>query len=56
MGGAFRTHGSEEISIQDLGGGGDLEEKRVIGKLKCRWQNTIKIDLKEVGWDSAGSG
>jgi len=36
--------------------GGGLEEKRVIGKLKCRWQNTIKIDLKEVGWDSAGSG
>jgi len=37
-------------------GGGNLEEKRVIGKPKCRWQNTFKIDLKEVGWDSTGSG
>lgn len=37
-------------------GGGNLEEKRVIGKPKYRWQNTIKIDLKEVGLDSTGSG
>jgi len=37
-------------------GGGNLEEKRLIGKPKYRWQNTIKLDLKEVGLDSTGSG
>jgi hypothetical protein len=47
MGRACGTHGSEEISTQDLGGVGNLEEKRVIGKPKYRWQNTIKIDLKK---------
>ena len=37
-------------------GGGNLEEKRVLGKPKYRWQYTIKIDLNEIGWASTGSG
>jgi hypothetical protein len=24
--------------------------KRPLGRLRCRWENNIKIDLQEVGW------
>ena len=29
---------------------GNLEGKRSIGRPKRRWEDTIKMDLQEVGW------
>ena len=26
--------------------------KRPLGRLKCRWEASIKMDLQEVGWGS----
>jgi hypothetical protein len=28
---------------------GKFERKRPLGGLKCRWENNIKMDLKEIG-------
>jgi hypothetical protein len=28
------------------------EGKRPLGRPTCRWENNIKIDLKEIGWES----
>jgi len=30
------------------------EEKRTLGKLRCRWKDNIKIDLKKGGWSGRG--
>jgi len=30
---------------------GKPEGKRPLGKPKCRWEDDIKMDLKEVGWE-----
>jgi hypothetical protein len=30
---------------------GKEEGKRQLGKLRCRWVDSIKIDLVEIGWD-----
>jgi hypothetical protein len=27
------------------------EGKRQLGRPRCRWGDTIKIDLREIGWD-----
>jgi hypothetical protein len=38
---------------------GKSEEKRPLGRPKCKWEATIKINLREVGLgglDSSGSG
>jgi hypothetical protein len=29
---------------------GKLEEKRPLARSKCRWEDNIKMDLREVGW------
>jgi hypothetical protein len=29
---------------------GKLEEKRLLGKSRCRWADNIKMDLREIGW------
>jgi hypothetical protein len=31
---------------------GKPEEKRSLGRPTCRWVDTIKIDLRGIGWDS----
>jgi hypothetical protein len=31
---------------------GKLEGKRLIGKLKRRWKDNIRTDLREIGWES----
>jgi hypothetical protein len=31
---------------------GKAEERRPLGKRRRRWENNIKIKLKEIGWDS----
>jgi hypothetical protein len=30
---------------------GKLEEKRTLERPRRRWENSIKMDLKEIGWD-----
>jgi hypothetical protein len=39
---------------------GKSEVKRLLGRPRRRWEDNIKIDLKEIGWgyglDSSGSG
>jgi hypothetical protein len=48
MGRACSTNGGEEekgsISVRKL------EGKRSIGRPKCRWEDNIRMDLREIGW------
>jgi hypothetical protein len=30
---------------------GKPEGKRPLGRPRCRWVDSIKIDLREIGWD-----
>jgi hypothetical protein len=30
---------------------GKSEEKRPLGRPRCRWVDNIKMDLREIGWD-----
>jgi hypothetical protein len=30
---------------------GMTEEKRPLGRPRCRWVDNIKMDLREIGWD-----
>jgi hypothetical protein len=29
----------------------EAEEKRPLERLKCRWEDNIKVDHQEVGWE-----
>jgi hypothetical protein len=33
---------------------GKTKEKRLHGKLRCRWEDEIRIDLREIGWGEGG--
>jgi hypothetical protein len=35
---------------------GKLEGKRPFGRQRRRWENGIRMDLREIGLDSTGSG
>jgi hypothetical protein len=40
---------------------GKPEEKRPLGRIRFRWDNNIKMDIREIGWgwnalDSSRSG
>jgi hypothetical protein len=54
MGGACSTNGRVEEIIQ--GFGKKTERKRSLGRSSRRREENIKKDVKEVGWDSSGSG
>jgi hypothetical protein len=43
VGGACGTHGRGEESVQPEG-------KRSLGRLRRRWEDGIRIDLRETGW------
>jgi hypothetical protein len=30
---------------------GKSEGKRLLGKPRCRWENGITMDLREIGWE-----
>ena len=47
MGGACSGYGGGERRIQDFGG--KPEGKRRIGRTRRRWEDNIKMDLREVG-------
>jgi hypothetical protein len=32
------------------------KEKRPLGRLRHRWLDNIKMDLREIGWDGYDSG
>ena len=48
MGGACSLYGGGERHIQ--GFGGETEGKKPLGRRKRRWEDAIKMDLREVGW------
>jgi hypothetical protein len=31
--------------------GGTPEGKRSLGRLRCRWEDNIRMDLREMGWE-----
>jgi hypothetical protein len=33
---------------------GKLEGKRPLGRRRRRWEDNIKMDLREIGWDVVG--
>jgi hypothetical protein len=33
------------------GSDGKSEEKRSLGRPRCRWEDDIKLDLREIGWE-----
>jgi hypothetical protein len=58
VGGACSTHGREEERVQGFGG---KEGKRPLERPRLKWEDGIKVDLREIGWggcgvDSPGSG
>jgi hypothetical protein len=48
MGGACSTNGREEECIRILVG--KLERKRLLGRPRHRWEDNIRMDLREMGW------
>jgi hypothetical protein len=48
VGRACGTHGRGEKAAQVLGG--KSERKRPLGRARRRWENEIRIDLRESGW------
>ena len=30
---------------------GETDGKRPLGRLKCRWEDNIKMDIQEFGWE-----
>jgi hypothetical protein len=49
MGRACSTHGEKRIAYRILVG--KPGRKRPLGKPRRRWEDNIKIDLREVEWD-----
>jgi hypothetical protein len=49
----------ERREVNRILGGGEPEGKRPLGRPRSRWEDNIKMDLQEVGWecglDRAGS-
>jgi len=52
MGGACGTYGEGRGVHRFLVG--KLEGKRPFGRPRCRWENNIKMDLREVGGVETG--
>jgi hypothetical protein len=49
MGRACSTNGEKRNAYRILVG--KPEGKRPHGRRRCRWVDSIKIDLREIGWD-----
>jgi len=39
------------FSTRDILVVGKLEGKRLLGKHRCRWEDNIRMDLREIGWE-----
>jgi hypothetical protein len=46
---ACSTNGEKRNACRILVG--KLEEKRPLGRPRCRWVDNIKIDIREIKWD-----
>jgi len=46
---ACSTHGRDEKCIQCLIG--KPEGDRPLGRLRCRWEDNIRMHLSEIGWE-----
>jgi len=51
VGGACGTHGGGERFLQVLVG--RSESKIPLGRPRCRWEDNIKMDLREIGLNGA---
>jgi hypothetical protein len=49
MGRAYSTYGGEERCMR--GFGGIPEGMSPLGRHRLRWEDNIKMDLQEVGWE-----
>jgi hypothetical protein len=47
VGGTCGTHGKVYKVLV-----GKPEGKRPLGRPRCRWENGIRMDLREIGWGS----
>jgi hypothetical protein len=47
MGRAYSTNGEKRKAYRILGG--KPEEKRPLGRPRCRWEDNIKMHLREIG-------
>jgi hypothetical protein len=52
MGRACSTNGEKIITYRILVG--QVEGKRPLGRPGRRWVDSIKMDLREIGWDGLG--
>jgi hypothetical protein len=50
MGSSYSTHGEKRILHRILVG--TPEENRPLGRRRVKWEDNIKIDFREIGWDS----
>jgi hypothetical protein len=48
MGEACSTNGEQKDAYRILMG--KPEGKRPLGRPRCRWEDNIKMELKEIGW------
>jgi hypothetical protein len=49
VGGTCGTHGSVEKSVQSFGGKARM--KRPLGRPRRRWENGIRMDRSDIGWE-----
>jgi hypothetical protein len=49
VGRIYSAHGEEEECIQGFGEKG-RKEKRAVGRIRSRWEDDIKMELREVRW------
>jgi hypothetical protein len=49
---ACSTHGEKRNAYRILVG--KPEGRRPLGRLRHRWEDNIKMDLREIGWGSMG--
>jgi hypothetical protein len=47
MGRAFSMYGERKGAYRALMG--NLEGRRPLGRSRCRWEDNIKMDLREIG-------
>jgi hypothetical protein len=50
VGGTCGTHGGGEECVQGLDG--KARRKEPLGGPRCRWEDVIRMDLREIGWGS----
>jgi hypothetical protein len=50
MDSACGTYGVEEKCLESFGG--ETWRRRPLGRPRHRWQGTMKMDIREIGWDS----